>query len=317
MPVAFGAECYVTLSQAAVKTQAAGLIMANYTPAQGRYLAFIHAYMEGFGEAPAESEIAEALGVTPPSVNQMMKTLEKKDLIRRTPGEPRSIEILVPVDALPRWRKKVIRTVYQWMPPRSPRRPAATRAKSTKIYQLKIALLGIQSPIWRRIEVRDVALGELHEHIQTSMGWTNSHLHQFQINGRRYTHPRFLHAGFDDWGAIDYSDIYISDLVREHGPNLKLLYEYDFGDSWEHLVELEETKDAEPRQRYPRCTAGERACPPEDIGGIYGFAEYLEAIADSDHEQHEEYLEWNGPFDPDDFEPAETTRAMRKGLPAW
>src|SRR5258706_9422056 len=89
--------------------------MAKVTPTQGRYLAYIHAYTDGFGLPPAESEIAEALGVSPPSVNQMMKTLERKELIRRQSGVPRSIEILVADDAIPKWKgSRITRTVREW-----------------------------------------------------------------------------------------------------------------------------------------------------------------------------------------------------------
>jgi SOS-response transcriptional repressor LexA len=89
--------------------------MTEVTPTQGRYLAYIHAYTEGFGLPPAESEIAEAIGVAPPSVNQMMKTLEKKGLIRRQPGVARSIEILIPRDSIPPWKGKgITRTVREW-----------------------------------------------------------------------------------------------------------------------------------------------------------------------------------------------------------
>ena len=98
--------------------------MADVTPTQGRYLAYIHAYTEGFGLPPAESEIAAAIGVSPPSVNQMMKTLEKKGLIRRQPGVPRSIEILIAREAIPQWKgKRITRTVWEW----TLARPAARR----------------------------------------------------------------------------------------------------------------------------------------------------------------------------------------------
>jgi SOS-response transcriptional repressor LexA len=89
--------------------------MADVTPTQGRYLAYIHAYAEGFGLPPAEAEIANAIGVSPPSAHQMMKTLERKGLIRRQPGVPRSIELLVGPDALPKWKgKPITRTVWEW-----------------------------------------------------------------------------------------------------------------------------------------------------------------------------------------------------------
>jgi len=289
--------------------------MTEFTATQGRYLAFIHAYIDGFGLPPAESEIAKAIGVAPPSVNQMMKTLEKKNLIRRQPGVPRSIEILVSSEVIPKWKgKRITRTVKVWMldePAQSGNGPSGGNAS---IYRLKITLRNSAPPIWRRIETRDVTPKQLHELIQTAMGWTNSHLHQFEVGDVRYTDPRFL---IDDFGAVDYSGIAVSNLIAEHGSKLRFSYEYDFGDGWEHDLVLEEMIEAEPGKRYPRCIDGERACPPEDVGGIYGFADYVKAITNPNDDEYEELIEWNGPFDPDKFSAAVATRRMKKGLPSW
>lgn len=292
--------------------------MADFTPTQGKYLSYILAYTEGFGLPPAESEIAQALGVSPPSVNQMMKTLEKKSLICREPGVARSIEILVDPDSIPEWGKRITRTVKVWMrdePVKQVAAPAAGRKGS--VYQFKIVLRDTSPAIWRRIETRDATLEQLHELIQTAMGWTNSHLHQFEIGGTRYTDARFMTEDLDDFGAADYSGMRVSDLVAEHGSKLRIRYEYDFGDSWEHDVVLEKVTDPEPRVRYPRCTAGKRACPPEDVGGAYAYADYVEAITDPQHSEHEYFLEWSGPFDPAEFDAVKATRRMKKGLPVW
>jgi DNA-binding Lrp family transcriptional regulator len=293
--------------------------MAEVTPTQGRYLAYIHAYMNGFGLAPAESEIAKAMGVSPPSANQMMKTLERKGLIRRQAGVPRSLEMLVAVDDLPKWNgKRITRRVREWTVanPSSRRRGSADDSQSA-VYRFKIILQGTAPSIWRRIETKDVELATLHELIQTAMGWTNSHLHQFEIADARYTDPRFMTGDFDDFGAVDYSGIRICDLVSKHGPRLRVAYEYDFGDGWRHEVILETVTQSEPGAKYPRCTDGERACPPEDVGGVYGFVDYVEAITNPTHGEHRELLEWNGPFDPTRFDAAQATRRMRKGLPSW
>jgi len=215
--------------------------MADVTPTQGRYLAYIHAYTEGFGLPPAESEIAAAIGVSAPSVNQMMKSLEKKGLIRREPGVPRSIEILVRPDALPKWKgKRITRTAREWtLASPAARRPGRASGGKATIYRFKIVLQDSDPAIWRRIETKDVALEQLHGLIQTAMGWTNSHLHQFEIAGSRYTDPRFMMDDLDDFGAIDYSGLRVSDLVAKHGARLRIGYEYDFGDSWQHKVVLE------------------------------------------------------------------------------
>lgn len=292
--------------------------MAEVTPTQGRYLAYIRAYRAGFGVSPAESEIAKALNVSPPSVNQMMKSLEKKGFIRRRPGIARSIEILVADDAIPKWKgKRIKRTVRVWTYVGPAVRPAATSDGNATVYRFKISLQGTDPAIWRRIETKDVPLGKLHELIQTAMGWTNSHLHQFEIGERRYTDPRLMSGDFDDCGAIDYSDIRISNLVAKYGPKLRMCYEYDFGDGWQHDVVLEKVTESEPSAKYPRCIDGERACPPEDVGGVYGFADYVAAITNPNHGEHAELLEWNGPFDPAHFDAAQATRCMKKGLPAW
>jgi DNA-binding Lrp family transcriptional regulator len=292
--------------------------MAAVTPTQGRYLAYIQAYMDGFGLPPAESEIAAAIGVSPPSVNQMMKTLEKKGLIRRQPGVSRSIEILVARDTLPRWKgKRITRTVREWTLAGPPaRRLGEASDGKAAVYRFKIVLKDTDPAIWRRIETKDVTLGKLHELIQTVMGWTNSHLHQFEIEDARYTDPQFMLGDFDDFGALDYSGIRISDLVSRHGCKLRMGYEYDFGDGWQHEVVLEKVTESEPGAKYPRCIDGERACPPEDVGGVYGFADYVEAITNPNHSEYGELLVWNGPFDPAQFDSARATRRMKKGLGA-
>lgn len=293
--------------------------MAEVTPTQGRYLAYIRAYLAGFGVPPAESEIAKALNVSPPSVNQMMKSLEKKGLIRRRPGVARSIEILVADDAIPKWKgKRIKRTIRVWTyVGAAVRHPQQASDDKAAVYCFKIALQNTDPVIWRRIETKDVTLEKLHELIQTAMGWTNSHLHQFEIGGLRYTDPRLFTGDFEDFGALDYSGIRISDLVAKHGTQLRMRYEYDFGDGWQHDVVLEKVTESESGAKYPRCIGGERACPPEDVGGVYGFADYVAAISNPNHGEHDELLEWNGPFEPAQFDAAKATRRMKKGLPTW
>jgi DNA-binding transcriptional regulator YdaS (Cro superfamily) len=294
--------------------------MAEVPPTQGRYLAYIRAYTDGFGLPPAESEIAEAIGVSPPSVNQMMKTLERKGLIRRQPGIARSIEILVPDDVIPKWKgKRITRTVWEWTlsKPAARKSEQASGDKTAVVYRFKIVLLGTDPAIWRRIETKDVTLEKLHELIQTAMGWTNSHLHQFEIAGSRYTDLRSMLGELDDFGAIDYSGIRIDDLVSKHGSKLRMRYEYDFGDGWQHDVVLEKVTEPEPGAKYPRCIDGERACPPEDVGGVYGFADYVEAITNPKHSEYAEFLDWKDPFDPAQFDAEKATRRMKKGLPTW
>lgn len=188
---------------------------------------------------------------------------------------------------------------------------------SERLYQFKITLLESQPPIWRRIQVKDSSLDKLHERIQTAMGWTNSHLHQFEIDGERWGDPELLDDGFEDFECVDSTVTKISKIVPKDGKRFQFLYEYDFGDGWEHEVLFEGCLKAEKGGRYPVCVEGERNCPPEDVGGVWGYAEFLEVIANPKHEEHERMLEWAGDFDPEEFDAGETTKAMRRGLPDW
>jgi hypothetical protein len=186
-----------------------------------------------------------------------------------------------------------------------------------RLYQFKITLLESQPPIWRRIQVKDSTLDKLHERIQTAMGWTNSHLHKFVIDGNRYGDPELLDDGFEDFDCIDSTVTKISEIVPSNVKRFQFFYVYDFGDGWEHEVLFEGYLKADKGGRYPVCVEGERNCPPEDVGGVWGYADFLEAIADPKHEQHDDYVGWAGDFDPEKFDAGETTKAMRRGLPDW
>jgi hypothetical protein len=190
--------------------------------------------------------------------------------------------------------------------------PAAER-----LYQFKITLLGCRPPIWRRIQVKNCTLDKLHEHIQTSMGWTNSHLHQFEIKGERYGDPELLECGEPDYDYTDSTVTTISEIVPKDGKRFQFTYEYDFGDGWQHEAIFEGCLRAEKGGRYPVCVEGERACPPEDVGGAWGYSEFLKAIDAPDHEEHARFLEWAGPFDPEEFSAEKATKVMRRGLPDW
>ncbi len=296
----------------------------SFTPTQGRYLSFISAYIDGFGLAPAESEIGEALEVSAPSVNQMMKMLEKKSLIRRQAGVARSIELLIDQTEIPKWTgKRLSRTVMQWVRTKPPMKssgpaPQTQSGSGQVVYQFKITLNGSKPPIWRRIETLDMPLAKFHQAIQTAMGWTNSHLHSFEVGQTHYTDPRMIDDGFGDPNERSYMGISISRLLQDHGPKPRLIYAYDFGDGWEHKVALEKTTARQPGVQYPRCTAGARSCPPEDVGGIYGYAHFLQSIADPEHEEHDDFIEWvGGDFDPEAFDLVEINKSMKSGLPSY
>ena len=144
------------------------------------------------------------------------------------------------------------------------------------LLQIKITLKGIRPPIWRRFLVPEgLSLSDLHDVIQKVMGWWNSHLHQFVYRKKRYGMPD------PDWDfdrIIDDSTVALKDLSLS--PKDKILYEYDFGDGWEHELRVEKILPAEGRLS-PVCLKGARACPPEDCGGSWGYASLLEAFKKS------------------------------------
>jgi hypothetical protein len=182
------------------------------------------------------------------------------------------------------------------------------------LYQFKITLLDIKPPIWRRIQVPDCTLFDLHEYIQAAFGWWNYHLHQFEIGGMLYSEPS---PDGDDFG-MDFKDdaqVALSELIPKSGRKPRWIYEYDFGDGWRHEVLFEGFPPNDPKAKYPLCLEGKRACPPEDCGGPWGYADYVAAIADPKHKRHKELLRWRGPFNPEAFEATKATKEMRKRKP--
>ena len=299
--------------------------MSSFTPTQGRYLSFIAFYISHSGQPPAESEIAAGLQVSSPSVNRMLKMLAQKGFIRREVGVARSIELLVDPEAIPEWAAgerptQVIMQRVQTRPPMKAnvaptsdvRHAYLKPAKQSTVYRFKVVLDRTKPPIWRRIEILDCSLAKLHDAIQSAMGWYDCHLHAFDVDGTLYEPPRSQH-GFSDPIEETYEGINIGGLIDEYGPKLKLKYWYDFGDSWWHTLTLEAIVEAEPEVGYPRCTAGARCCPPEDVGGVYGFYNYLEIIQRPDHPQYDDMLEWNGEFDPEAFDVQDATKSMQLG----
>jgi tetratricopeptide (TPR) repeat protein len=200
-------------------------------------------------------------------------------------------------------------------PAPAPRRKAAKsraaparQAPGKAIYQLKVTLRGSKPPIWRRLLVpADTKLSKLHDILQTAMGWTDSHLHMFGVRDTHYGIPNP-----DDWDEVlDERKVTLAEVLpRERA---KLVYEYDFGDGWEHDVLVEKVLDAEPGVKYPACVAGKRACPPEDCGGVWGYANLVEAVNDPEHPEHDEMLEWlGGGFDPEAFDVERVSRALQR-----
>ncbi len=167
------------------------------------------------------------------------------------------------------------------------------------IYQLKITLTGAKPPIWRRILVAsNTSLEELHLTLQIAMGWTNSHLHQF-ISDNVFYGIKEDDFGFD-MDIKDEKDYRLNQLLKSEKE--ALIYEYDFGDSWQHKIILEKILPFNTANKLPLCIKGKRACPPEDCGGIWGYEELIQALNDPEHPEHDSMLEWlEGEFDPEAF----------------
>jgi hypothetical protein len=171
--------------------------------------------------------------------------------------------------------------------------------KEPRIYQIKVTLKYSHPPIWRRIQVAgETTFHELHDILQRVMGWDDSHLHEFVIGDRTY-------GGWDyESGAARKrrasGNLALGEVVRRE--KSKFIYEYDFGDSWQHVLLVEKILPPEQGVRYPHCLAGRGACPPEDSGGVSGYYAKLKALRDPKHPEHEEIVDWMGEdFDPDAF----------------
>jgi hypothetical protein len=184
------------------------------------------------------------------------------------------------------------------------------RKKQNIIYQFKITLKDIKPPIWRRIQVpKKYNFWDLHIAIQDAMGWQDYHLHEFEIVNPLTGTKTIIGIPNKDKDFADYKILpgwkqKIADYFLRENQSAK--YIYDFGDNWEHEIILEKILPKENNLTYPLCIKGERACPPEDCGGSYGYEDFLEIVGDPENEQHEEILEWvGGKFDSEHFDPNE------------
>jgi hypothetical protein len=172
---------------------------------------------------------------------------------------------------------------------------------SMSFYRLKITLLDVHRPIWRRFVVpSDIRLGHLHEVIQAVMGWYNCHLHEFEANKQRYKTAQWIDRSWDD--ALPEEKYSLQELASKKGA--KIGYCYDFGDNWCHNIVVEDTHHEDSDQPGPiYCIEGVGACPPEDCGSTHGFAEFCEIMADPKHPEYKDYKEWfGGKYDPDHFD---------------
>lgn len=191
-----------------------------------------------------------------------------------------------------------------------PARRRETEAPAS-VYQLKVTLAGIRPPIWRRIQVpADITFGRLHDILQIVMGWEEEHLHEFEVKGVEY-------------GPPEPEEMRGAPPVRnEHRARLNTLaptegstfsYRYDFGDDWRHAIRVEKILPPEPGAQYPRCLTGKRSGPPEDCGGIWGYAELIETLQNPEREDYEEMRELVGDdFDPEAFSVETINAALRQ-----
>jgi Plasmid pRiA4b ORF-3-like protein len=183
---------------------------------------------------------------------------------------------------------------------------------SDAIVRLKITLAGTEPPIWRRVEVpAAMTLKDLHDVIQTAMGWDNAHLYQFHVGRERIAGPGLGGAGFGMPSATGARRVHLDELAARGIK--RFAYAYDMGDSWEHRIQIEKLLAADPAARYPRLVDGAMHCPPEDVGGVPGFYEFLDAVADPEHPDHEDRLDWyGGTFDPAAFDRARIDKAFAR-----
>jgi hypothetical protein len=168
------------------------------------------------------------------------------------------------------------------------------------VIRADVQIGGIDPAIRRTLELpRDLNLAQFHEVLQASFGWTDSHLHQFNIGGLLYGAPEFDEDGLWDRQTFEASDVLLGDFAIGHEQVVVLTYEYDFGDGWTHLIELTE-RPREAGVKYPRCVDGCRSGPPEDVGGPHGYAGFLASWRDPGDPEHKANRRWAGrKFDPE------------------
>src|SRR5688572_29052471 len=187
----------------------------------------------------------------------------------------------------------------------------ADKIALTGVWKLRVTLQECHPPIWRRLVVPgDMTLHHLHWVLQVVMGWTNSHLHQFNVGETCYGLP----SPDVEWEQQDERRAKVGRVAPKPGGTF--VYEYDFGDSWTHDVVVEAVEPRNPQAQLPFCLEGERACPPEDCGGSHGYENLLLALKDPSHEEHESSRTWmGGDFESERFDAREVNRVLGFGRP--
>jgi hypothetical protein len=192
------------------------------------------------------------------------------------------------------------------------RKSGARRKRPTLVHQFLVVLSGTDPLVWRRIQVpQTYSFWDLHVAIQDAMGWTDSHLHEFRLLD--VDEKSIVSIGIptaddpEDRPVVPGWEVPLSGYFAARPWHaLPVLYAYDFGDDWEHVLVHEGMESADSSAKYPRCLAGARRCPPEDCGGVHGYIEFLEIIANPNHPEHASTMEWSGgDYDPAAFDPAD------------
>lgn len=179
---------------------------------------------------------------------------------------------------------------------------------ASHVYQIKVTLEGVRPAVWRRLLVpSSISLETFHDVLQIAIGWTDSHLHQFEARGQFYG---VLDPELEfDAPTKDEARVRLDDILKKEKDSMR--YEYDFGDSWNHKIVLEKVLAPAGGVVVPSCIGGARACPPEDCGGIWGYAEFLKVIRNPSHAEHDEMLEWaGGSFDAEHFDAREVNKLL-------
>jgi hypothetical protein len=244
--------------------------MADFTPTQGRYLAYIHAYIGLHGYSPAETEISAAMCVSPPAVNQMVRMLERKRLLQRLPGQPRSLQILIPEEEIPAWNQRRSAAGLDHPTRRAHATPALPPAR---LYTLTVFLT--QAPVSKRfskkvisrtIEIRgDQTLEHLHDAIFAAFDRYDAHFYEFQF-GKRPFDPAGPSYGISvpDESRKNYGDARATTLdALDLKADRVFGYLFDFGDEWFHQVQVERIEQAIPTVAYPRIIKRVGTSPPQ------------------------------------------------------
>jgi hypothetical protein len=180
-----------------------------------------------------------------------------------------------------------------------------------KMYEIRVELLDLEPVVWRSILVADdMPLVGLAAVIQGAVGWQASHMFAFEIEGKRYD-IKLDDDDLDDRESLEMEGVIVRDVLK---PGVEAMFQYDFGDDWWHRLDVLDHREISTGDKPPRCLDGERAGPPEDSGGPFGYLDMLDAAADPEHPDHVDIRDWLGDFDPEKFDAKKANREITKIL---